>query len=112
MAEEKKDEQPTFIIDTRDGKKPDWSDMPEHELHQMFEGVYNYCEDGEIDNLEWDRLNFNVFDEDWYRDKYGEGFPDEYYKLMADSTKEENKIQDYRQHPLKIERKEIVVTMS
>ncbi len=103
------EEQPTFIIDTRTGEKPEWRDMPEHELHKMFEGIYNYCEDAEIDNIEWDKLNFDPFDEDYYREKYGEGFPDEWYVLMANSTKEENKIQDYREHPLKIERKEIIL---
>lgn len=109
MAEEQKEEQPHYIIDTRDGQKPEWVEMTEHELHRLFEGVYNYCEDGEIDNLDWSKLNFDVFDEDWYRDKYGEGFPDEWYALMANSTKEENKIQDYREHPLKIERKEVII---
>lgn len=107
--EEDQEKQPTFIIDTRNGQKPEWCELTEHDLHKMFEGVYNYCEDSEIDNLEWDRLNFDVYDEDWYRDKYGEGFPDEWYKLMANSTKEENKVIDYRQHPLKIEQKEVVI---
>lgn len=100
-----KEQESTFII-THDGG---WTDIGEKELHKIFEGVYNYCEDSEIDNLQWDKLNFNVFDEDWYRDKYGEGFPDEWYALMAESTKEDNKVVDYRQHSLKIEEKEIIL---
>lgn len=103
---------PNWKVDTRTGDKPDWVDIEDNELHKIFEGAYHYCEDGEIDNLDWDRMNFEVYGEDYYRDKFGEGFPDEYYKLMADSTKPENKIQDYRSHPLKIEKKEVIVTMS
>ena len=55
-----KEQESTFII-THDGG---WTDIGEKELHKIFEGVYNYCEDTEIDNLQWDKLNFNVFDED------------------------------------------------
>ena len=45
--------------------------------------------------------------EDKYLEKFGEGFPDSWYKIMADSTKDT--VEDYRQHPLTIERKEIVL---
>lgn len=98
---------PHFIIDTRTGEKPDWHDIDEHELHKMFEGLYNYCD--EIDNVEWDRLNFKVYDAQYYKEKYGDGFPDEWYELMAKSTEEENKVVDYRQHSLKIEKKDVTI---
>ena len=76
----------SFIINTRNGEKPEWSEISDVELHKMFEGLYNYVENEEIDNVQWDRLNFEVYDADYYRDIYGEGFPDEWYELMAKST--------------------------
>jgi hypothetical protein len=99
---------PILTIDTRDGNKPEWVEIDEHELHIMFEGLYDYVEDGEIDNLDWSRLNFEIYDEEWYREKFP-GFPDEWYSILVNSTKEENKVVDYRQHPLKIDRKEVVL---
>lgn len=102
-------EPPHFIIDTRTGEKPEWTPLEEHELHKMFEGVYNYVEDQDIDNVQWERLNFKLYDADYYRDKYGDKFPEEWYELMAKSTEEDNKIEDYRQHSLKIEKKEVTI---
>lgn len=102
MAESKP---PHFIIDTQTGEKPAWRDIDEHDFHKMFEGVYNYCD--EIDNVEWDRLNFEVYGPDYYKEKYGDKFPEEWYELMAKSTEE--KIIDYREHSLKIEKKEVTL---
>jgi hypothetical protein len=98
---------PVWKIDTRTGEAPEWDDISNEALMKMFKGIIEYCNDGEIDNLDWSRLNFDYYDEDYYRDKFGEGFPDEYYKIMADSTREP--VQDYRQHPLIIEKKEVIV---
>lgn len=112
MAEQPEEPEfkPVWKIDTRTGDKPEWEDLSEDALNIMFKGVIEYCNDGEVDNLDWSRLNFDYYDEDYYRDKFGEGFPDSWYKIMADSTKDS--VQDYRTHPLTIERKEIVVQMS
>lgn len=87
-----------------------WVELAETELETMFSGLINYLNDSEIDNLDWSRLNFGVYDEDYYRDKFGEGFPDEWYKIMAQSTIEDNKIQDYRMPALSIDQKPTTIS--
>ncbi len=72
----------------------------------MFSGLINYLDEKEIDNIDWSRFNFGLYDENYYREKFGDGFPDEWYRLMAKATEEDNKVQDYRQHSLSIEKKE------
>jgi hypothetical protein len=81
-----------------------WLEMTDTELETMFSGLMNYLnENGEEDNLDWSRLNFKVYDAQYYRDKFGDGFPDDWYEIMANATLEDNRVQDFRQHSLSIE---------
>ena len=83
-----------------------WVEMSSPELETMFAGLINYLDEKEIDNIDWSRLNFGVYDENYYLEKHGEGFPREWYKLMAKATEIDNKIQDHRMPALAIEKKE------
>lgn len=87
-----------------------WVEMSSPELETMFAGLTNYLDDKEIDNIDWSRLSFGVYDEQYYRDKFGDKFDDSWYKLMAKATEIDNKVQDYRVHPLVIEKKETTLT--
>jgi len=98
---------PIYKIDTHDGKLPEFKEIDDEQLKQMFAGLFEYNKDAELDNLDWSKVNFNVFDENYYREKFGESFPDYVYKILADSTKEENKVLDFRQPPLIIEHNDI-----
>jgi len=87
-----------------------WKDMDEEDIEMFYERVKGFLdENGEVDNVDWERLNFDIVDAEFYRKHIGEGFPDEFYELLAKSTNEENKIQDYRQLPLDINREEVIL---
>ena len=91
-------------------REPKWKEMNEDDIEMFYERVKGFLdENGEVDNVDWERLNFDIVDAEFYRKHIGEGFPDEFYDLLAKSTNEENKIQDYRQLPLDINREEVVL---
>ena len=86
-----------------------WVEMSSPELETMFAGLTNYLEEKEIANIDWSRLNFGVYDENYYRDKFGDGFDDSWYKLMAKATEHDNKVQDHRMASLSIDKKETII---
>ena len=91
-------------------REPKWKEMNEEDIEMFYERVKGYLdENGEVDNVDWERLNFDIVDAEFYRKHIGDGFPEEFYELLAKSTIEENKIQDYRQLPLDINREEVVL---
>ncbi len=87
-----------------------WIEKSETDIENMFGGLQDYLKDNEIDNIDWSRLNFGVYDEQYYRDKFGEGFPDEWYRIMAKATEEDNKIQDHRMPSLSIDQKPTTIS--
>lgn len=93
-------------------REPKWKELNEDDIEMFYERVKGYLnENEEVDNIDWSRLNFDIVDADYYREKLP-GFPDEFYELLAKSTNEENKIQDYRQLPLDIKREETTLHFS
>ena len=91
-------------------REPKWKELNEDDIELFYERVKGYLdENAEIDNVDWNRLNFDIVDSEFYREHIGDGFPDEFYELLAKSTNEENKIQDYRQLPLDINREEVLL---
>lgn len=94
-------------------REPKWKELADEDLELFVERVKGYVqEDGEIDNVDWDRLNFDIVDAEFYEKHIGSGFPREFYELLAKSTNEENKIQDYRQPALDITQGDVVLTFS
>lgn len=94
-------------------REPKWKELDEDDIEMFYNRVKDYLnEDQEIDNIDWSRLNFDIIDSDFYREKIGDGFPDEFYELLAKSTNEDNKVQDYRQLPLDINREETTLSFS
>lgn len=91
-------------------REPHWKDLDEDDIELFYERVKGFIsENEEIDNIDWSRMNFDVVDADFYKQRIGEGFPEEFYELLSKSTNEENKIQDYRQLSLDIKNEEIVL---
>jgi len=92
-----------YINEITDEDKGNWVEMTADELHEQFKSLLQFTEDGvsEIDNVDWDALNFKIYDEDYYR-MTTPGLPDEMYKILAESSKHENAVLDERVPPLKI----------
>lgn len=94
-------------------REPKWKELNEDDIDMFYDRVKDFLnENEEIDNIQWDRLNFNIVDAEFYEKHLGSGFPQEFYQLLADSTNEENKIQDYRMMPLDIKRENTVLHFS
>lgn len=110
MSEEEPPINPIWKADY--DREPKWKELKDDDIEMFFDRVKDYVtETGEVDNLDWSRMNFNVVDADFYEERIGSGFPPEFYQLLADSTNSENKIQDYRQLSLDIKREEHIVKM-
>lgn len=92
-----------YINEITDEDKGNWVEMTADELHEQFKSLLQFTEDGvsEIDNVDWDALNYKIYDEDYYR-MTTPGLPDEMYKILAESSKHENAVLDERIPPLKI----------
>ena len=91
-------------------REPKWKELNDDDIDLFFQRIKGCLdENAEVDNVDWERLNFDIVDSDFYREKLGDGFPDEFYEILAKSTNEENKIQDYRQMPLDISLNEVVL---
>ena len=85
-----------------------WTSMDELGLIDMFSELSAYKEG--TGKVEWDKLDFEVYGEDYYRDKFPH-FPDEFYPLMVRASK--NKYEDLRKETtsgIKIEQGNFVVS--
>ena len=92
-----------------DANKGQWIHHGEGNFYKMFEGLLDYCADeDEYDNLDWNTVNFKIYDEDYYRENF-HGFPDEVYSILAKSTQHDNKFLDETTPNLKIEHKETIL---
>ena len=66
-----------------------WVQMEDMDIINMFSELPAY-KDG-TGKVEWDKLDYEIYGEDWYREKYP-NFPDEWYALMVEASKK--KFQD------------------
>ncbi len=94
-------------------REPKWIPLTDEGLEEFYDRVKEYLnESGEVDNVDWDRLNFDVYTPEMVREQIGEGFPEEFYDLMAKASLDDNKIQDFRQLPLDVKHGEVTLKMS
>ena len=93
-----------------DDNKGEFVEYEDTDFAKMFNGLldYTYDEELEMDNLDWNSVNYEIYGADYYEEKFP-GFAPEIYELLAESTKEENKLIDNRIPPLKIPEGEFVV---
>ena len=68
-------------------------------------GLMGYMYDKEIENLDWDDLNFKTYGADYYEEKIP-GFDKFFLKILLDSTGDDKKVIDTRPAPLKITHEE------
>ena len=79
-----------------------WVRMQDEDVVEMYESMFKWAEDEELDNLDHSRLCYDIHDAEWYAEKFP-GFIDSFYPLLAECAKEENKVQDFRPPPLRID---------
>jgi alpha-L-fucosidase len=95
-----------------DDNKGAWMEHDESNFHKMFEGLLDYCADEDcFDNLDWNTVNYKVYQADYYEEKYP-GFAPEVYTLLAKSTEEENKVVDRRIPPLSVKHEKVVLNFN
>lgn len=94
------------LDDTCKGK---WVEHDENEFQNIFNGLLDYTmDDDEIDNVDWNSVNYEIYDAQYYSEKFP-GFDDKIYELLAESTKEENKFIDERIPPLAVKHGDVTV---
>ena len=92
-----------------DANKGHWVEHDDSDFAKVFNGLLDYTnDDDELDNLDWNSVNYEVYGADYYEEKFP-GFSDEVYEILAKSTEEENKVVDNRIPPLKITEGEFIV---
>ncbi len=95
-----------------DDNKGAWMEHDESNFHKMFEGLLDYCADEDcFDNLDWNTVNYKVYQADYYEEKYP-GFAPEVYTLLAKSTEEDNKVVDKRIPPLSVKHEKVVLNFN
>jgi alpha-L-fucosidase len=95
-----------------DDNKGAWMEHDESNFHKMFEGLLDYCADEDcFDNLDWNTVNYKVYQADYYEERFP-GFAPEVYTLLAKSTEEENKVVDKRIPPLSVKHEKVVLNFN
>jgi len=95
-----------------DDNKGVWMEHDESNFHKMFEGLLDYCADEDcFDNLDWNTVNYKVYQADYYEERFP-GFAPEVYTLLAKSTEEENKVVDRRIPPLSVKHEKVVLNFN
>ncbi len=95
-----------------DDNKGAWMEHDESNFHKMFEGLLDYCADEDcFDNLDWNTVNYKVYQADYYEERFP-GFAPEVYTLLAKSTEEENKVVDRRIPPLSVKHEKVVLNFN
>jgi alpha-L-fucosidase len=95
-----------------DDNKGAWIEHDESNFHKMFEGLLDYCADEDcFDNLDWNTVNYKVYQADYYEERFP-GFAPEVYTLLAKSTEEENKVVDKRIPPLSVKHEKVVLNFN
>ena len=84
-----------------------WTGLEEGGLMDMFADLNTFKED--TGKVQWDKVDYQVYGEDWYREKYPH-FPDEWYTLLVKASEEKFKdLQSGADSGLKVTQGEYVV---
>ena len=84
-----------------------WITLEEDDVMDMFKDLNTFKE--ETGKVDWDKINYEIYGEDWYREKFPH-FPDEWYALMVKASNEKYKnLQKKETHGLSIDRGKFTV---
>lgn len=76
------------LPDGAEGNNTSWVQMEEQDIMNMFVELSNFKEDTE--KIDWEKIDYEIYGEDWYRSKYPH-FPDEWYALLVKASREKFK---------------------
>ncbi len=96
------------LPDGAEGNNTSWVAMQEQDIMNMFVDLVAFKES--TDKIEWDKIDYEIYGEDWYRTKFPH-FPDEWYALLVKASKE--KFADLTKEPdnrMKIEQGNFIVS--
>ena len=62
----KYEESTKFIEDLTEDDKGQWVELSDDELKNQMSGLMDYMYDKEIENADWDSLNFKTYGSDYY----------------------------------------------
>lgn len=87
------------ITDEQDKGK--WVEFTDSEFENQLGGLFCFLDEKEnIQNIDWDSLNYQVYDADYYAEKFP-GFDPQVYEILSNSTNID-KCVDNRDPPLQI----------
>ena len=76
------------LPDGAEGNNTSWVKMEEQDIMNMFVDLVNFKDDTE--KIDWEKIDYEIYGEDWYRSKYPH-FPDEWYALLVKASREKFK---------------------
>ena len=68
-----------------EGNNTSWVKMDEQDITNMFVDLVNFKD--HTDKIDWNKIDYEIYGEDWYREKYPH-FPDEWYALLVKASRE------------------------
>ena len=94
-----------------EGDNTSWVQMGEQDVMNMFVDLVDF-KDG-TDKIDWEKIDYEIYGEDYYRMKFPH-FPDEWYALLVQASKEKFKdlTKEKDENSLKIEQGNFTVSFN
>ena len=71
-----------------------WSEFKVKDLEEFIDMFSNYADENTSNKIDWERFNYEIYDEDYYAEKFP-GFDSSVHKILADCSKK--KIEEHRE---------------
>tara|TARA_R100001126_G_scaffold82932_1_gene51208 strand:+ start:1099 stop:1527 length:429 start_codon:yes stop_codon:yes gene_type:complete len=70
-----------------------WSEFRQKDLEEFVDMFSNYADENSSEKIDWERFNYEIYDEDYYAKKFP-GFDSSVHKILAECSKK--KIEEHR----------------
>lgn len=71
-----------------------WSEFKVKDLEEFVDMFSNYADENTSNKIDWERFNYDIYDEDYYAEKFP-GFDSSVHKILADCSNK--KIEEHRE---------------
>ena len=71
------------------------------EITLSLDQITNKKDSTKVSYIDEKKLNFTPYNKDYYKENY-KGFPEEWYEILANSSKEEDKVVDMTDEKIKV----------